>query len=457
MHPTLPIVLRRDGATSLGTQVSTQVRALIADGTLPRAARMPSSRALATELGVARSVVEQAYAQLVAEGWLEGRHGAGTFVAADAAPVQRAAATAPPDASPALRRLGAGDVWFDAGTRAGWRRAWREVSTARPPRGYDHPQGMPALREAVAERLARTRGLVVDPSEVIITAGTTGGLRLLLAALPPGPVGIEDPGYRAAVATVRSSGRAVVDIPAEKPAAGIQPQMAACYVTPAHQHPLGHVMPAAERLRLLDAARTHTAVIVEDDYDSELRYDVAPVPALATLDRSQVAYLGTASKSVIPGLRLGWMVVPPQVHDDVVRLQHVLHDVGAWPTQQAMLVLLRDGWLDTTVRAARRVYGERGARVSRVLQPQADAAATTAGMYSTWLMPAGRAQTAHDAARAAGFDLPLLADYCRTASYTGVVLGFGGVDDEALDRVLEAIGRGLDRPDQREQPERRRA
>ncbi|WP_029252979.1 PLP-dependent aminotransferase family protein [Paraoerskovia marina] len=443
MHPTLPIVLRRDDATSLGTQLAGQVRALVTDGTLARGHRMPSSRALAAELGVARSVVEQAYAQLVAEGWLDGRHGAGTFVAADAAPVPRTRTSPPDDEAPTVQRLGAGDVWFDAGARAGWRRAWREVSAARPPRGYDHPQGLPALRAAVAERLARTRGLAVDPSEVIVTAGTTGALRLLLAALPAGPVGVEDPGYRAAVATVRAGGRDVVDLPALDPARGLRPGLAACYVTPAHQHPLGHVMSAAHRLRLLDAARVHGTLVVEDDYDSELRYDVAPVPALATLDRDQVAYLGTASKSVVPGLRLGWMVVPPDLHDDVVRLQHVLHDVGAWPAQQAMLALLRDGWLDTTVRAARRVYGERALRVEAALGLYGVPAATTAGMYSTWLMLAERARAARDGAAAAGFDLPLLADYCRSAEMTGVVLGFGGVDDEALDRALAAIGRGL--------------
>ena len=176
-------------------------------GTLARGDRLPSSRALAADLGVSRAVAEQAYEQLLAEGWLETRHGAGTFVASagGGAAGGRAARRRTAPRAAALVRLDAGTPWIDPRHAAGWRRAWREVSTARPPRGYDDPRGLPELRAALAEHLARTRGLAVDPDEVVVTAGTTDGLRHLLAALPPGPVAVEDPGYRAAVETVRGA------------------------------------------------------------------------------------------------------------------------------------------------------------------------------------------------------------------------------------------------------------
>src|SRR5262245_52821739 len=153
-------------------------------GALSAGDRLPSSRALAAELGVSRSVAEQAYEQLLAEGWLEARRGAGTFVAADGAardavPFPRRALAERP-----LVRLDAGTPWIDPRQAAGWRRAWREVSTARPPRGYDDPRGLPELRTLLADRLARTRGLTVDPDEVVVTLGTTDGLRHLLTLLP---------------------------------------------------------------------------------------------------------------------------------------------------------------------------------------------------------------------------------------------------------------------------------
>ncbi|GAA4695797.1 PLP-dependent aminotransferase family protein [Nocardioides nanhaiensis] len=448
--PTLPLTLQR-GAAPLTAQLADQVRELCASGALSAGHRMPSTRALAAELGVSRSVVEQAYDQLVAEAWLEGRRGAGTFVAATAgirprssgpgAP-PRSARTAP--AGPVVR-LDAGTPWIDPRHAAGWRRAWREVSTATAPRGYDDPRGLPALRVALADRLARTRGLVVDPEELVVTCGTTDGLRHLLGAVPPGPVGVEDPGYRAAVETARAQGRPVRDLPATLPLGEEQLHgLSAVYTTPAHQHPLGRVMGAAERTTLLGAAATTGAVVVEDDYDSEFRYDVAPVPALAALDREHVAYLGTAAKSVAPSLRLGWLVPPPALGPAVERRRAITHDAAPWPVQRAFLALLREGYLDRVVRSARRVYAERAPRVAAALAPHAEAAGPSAGMYSTWLMPHDRAVAARESALAGGYQVNLLADYCRSSPLTGLVVGFGGVTDTELDTALALLVRGLE-------------
>jgi len=438
----LPVHLDRTRPEPLPAQLAAAVRALVTDGTLTTDDRLPSSRALATDLGVARAVVEQAYDQLVAEAWVETRRGSGTFVASGETLPVPPAPPRPATRAPQYVRLDAGTPWIDPRHLAGWRRAWREVSAARPPRGYPDPRGLPELREALAERLARTRGLTLEPDEILLTAGTTDGLRQLLGVLGPGPVLVEDPGYRAAVETVRAVGRTVVDHPAFAAVTDLV-GCAAAYVTPAHQHPLGRVMPAADRLSLLAAARAAGAVVVEDDYDSEFRYDVAPVPALAALDRSHVAYLGTAAKSVSPGLRLGWLVAPPEVHERLVRRRRVTHDTPAWPTQRALLTLLRDGWVDKVVRTARRVYADRAPRVAAAMGPYAELAGPLAGMYSTWLTDPAAASAARSAARAAGFDFPLLAAYCRTASATGLVLGFGGVTDAELDRALTAITAGL--------------
>jgi GntR family transcriptional regulator/MocR family aminotransferase len=441
----LTVAVARDRPEPLGVQLSGQVRDLVLAGTLRRGDRLPSSRALAADLGVSRAVAAQAYEQLVAEGWLETRHGAGTFVASGGEVRRTVVHRAPPATGRPLVRLDAGTPWIDPRQVAGWRRAWREVSSAHPPRGYDDPRGLPELRAALAGHLARTRGLVVDPDEVVVTAGTTDGLRHLLMALPPGPVAVEDPGYRAAVETVRGLGRPVRDLPATAPVTDLRGH-AAAYVTPAHQHPLGRVLPGAERLGLLAAARAADAVVVEDDYDSEFRYDVAPVPALATLDRARVAYLGTASKSVAPSLRLGWLVPPPGLLDAVNRRRALTHEAAPWPVQRAFLALLRDGYVDKVVRSARRVYADRAPRVAAALSPYAEPAGPLAGMYSTWLLPQVDAVRARDTARAAGFEVNLLSDYCRSALLTGLVVGFGGVSDDELDRALAALVAGLRAP-----------
>ena len=439
----LPVILDRADPRPLGVQLADQVRRLVLAGTLAPGTRLPSTRRLATDLGVSRAVAEQAWDQLRAEGWLEARQGSGSWVSGGpgpgTTPTRRRRA---PHPQRPLIPLDAGTPWIDARHSAAWRRAWREVSSATPPRGYDDPRGLPELRTLLAERLGTTRGLAVDPDDLHVTAGTSAGLRHVLAVLPRRPVAVEDPGYRAAALTVRESGRDVHDHPALAPFTDLS-GCAAAYVTPAHQHPLGRVMPAEDRLTLLATARRDGAVVIEDDYDSEFRYDVAPVPALASIDPAVVAYLGTASKSVLPALRLGWMVTPPPLRDEIERHRAVTHDAPAWPVQRAFVALVRDGYLDAVVRSGRRVYAERAPRVVAALSPYAELAGPVAGMYSTWLLPHGRAVRARAAAEEAGFRVNLLADYCRTADLSGLVVGFGGPTDEELDRALAVLAESL--------------
>lgn len=443
---TLAIVLDRADRRPLGTQLADEVRRQVTDGRLAAGDRLPSTRALAAELAVARTVVEQAYAQLVAEGWLEGRHGSGTFVSPIAPLAQPTTRRRPrPPRERPLVRLDTGTPWIDPRHAAAWRRAWRDVAASRPPAGYTDHRGLPDLRAELATRLGRTRGLDCDPDEIRVTAGTTDGLRHLLGTLPPGAVTIEDPGYRASVEAVRLAGRAVVDVPVpDQPDAATLASTAASYVTPAHQHPLGATMPGSTRLDLLAAAAATDTLVVEDDYDSEFRYDVAPVPALASLDRDRVAYLGSASKTVSPSLRLGWMVAPPALLDRLDRSRAITHDSASWPAQRAFLSLLREGYVDKVIRSARKVYADRAACVAGALAPYGSLLGPVAGMYATIEVPPEPTARAHAAAREAGYDVPLLADYCRSHVRHGLIVGFGGCTDAQLDEALSVLVRALE-------------
>ena len=166
------------------------------------------------------------------------------------------------------------------------------------------------------------------------------------------------------------------------------------------------------------------------------------MPALAAWDRRRVALIGTASKSVSPSLRLGWLVAPRDLHARILDLRAQTHDAVPWATQRAFLSLLRDGYVDRVVRDARTAYARRLARVRGVLGPYADAVSPAAGMFVTLQMPHARAVAARDQAREAGFDLNLLASYCRTADLTGLAVGVGACDDETLERALAAAARG---------------
>jgi GntR family transcriptional regulator/MocR family aminotransferase len=426
---------------------------VLADGS-----RLPSTRALARELQVSRGVVEQAFDQLTAEGWLVGRRGAGTFVAAGAATRSRVAPARAPR-SRAGEAGGSGPVgavvldtgtpWIDPRHDAGWRRAWRDVAARVPSRRYPDPAGLPELRAAVAERLGRHRGLTCTPAEVLIVAGTTHGLGLMLDSAGAGAVALEDPGYRAAAATIRASGRDLVDVPVDAEGidvsvlAGVPADLAAVYVSPAHQHPLGMTMSGPRRFALLQEARRRGCLVVEDDYDSEFRYDVAPLPAMAPLDRDRVVYLGTVSKTVSPALRLGWLVSSADRVQQLGLARAARHDHPSEPVQQALLSMLEQGHVDRLVRSARRVYARRRELVRHRLAPYGDVAAGAAGMYLTLALPTSTAARVAAQAASEGVVVSRLHAYCRTSSRDGLVIGFGGPTDGQLERAVEVLERSL--------------
>jgi GntR family transcriptional regulator / MocR family aminotransferase len=456
----VPVQVERRSPVPLPAQLAVGVRDLVVTGVLAPGSRLPSTRALARELRVSRGVVEQAFDQLTAEGWLVGRQGSGTFVAAGAATRHRVDPARSQRARPGKADgpgslddvvLDTGTPWIDPRHDAGWRRAWRDVAARAPSRRYPDPAGLPELRAAVAERLGRHRGLTCSPEEILIVAGTTHGFGLLLDSAGAGAVALEDPGYRAAAATVRASGRDLVDVPVDAEGidvsvlANVSAELAAVYVSPAHQHPLGMAMSGPRRFALLQEARRRGCLVVEDDYDSEFRYDVAPLPAMAPLDRDRVVYLGTVSKTVSPALRLGWLVWSA---DQVRRLglaAAARHDHPSEPVQHALLSMLEQGHVDRLVRSARRVYARRRELVRQRLAPYGDVAAGAAGMYLTLALPTSTAARVAAEAGSEGVAVSRLRAYCRTSSRDGLVIGFGGPTDAQLERAVEVLERSLAR------------
>ncbi len=388
--------LRLTGEAPAFREIYGQLREAILDGRLGPGMRLPASRRLARELGVARITVVQAFDQLTAEGYLEARRGAGTWVTTDvhgvidrrphpsAGPAPslsgyaaRAAAAAPaatPRWTPAPRwdfQYGQPEVPDEL--LRDWRRAIRRAARQRPT-GYPDPQGEPALRECLAAYLRDHRGILTDPDRILVVGGTQQALELIgRCALDPGDgVVIEDPHYQGAGHAFRALGAAVEpiavdddglrtgDLPRRRRSdTEAAPKLA--YVTPSHQFPLGSVLPVARRLALLEWAHEHEAFVVEDDYDSDYRHTGPPLQTLHSLDRAgRVVYVGTLSKVLFPGLRLGYIVLPRAW---VEPMRHVkwLADRGTSAQEQlALAELFRTGaFRRHTDSAARRLAHRR--------------------------------------------------------------------------------------------------
>jgi len=448
LDSSLPLVLTRDGSGPLHLQLAEQFRAAIRDGRLQAGHRLPSTRDLSTELSVSRSVAQAAYDQLHAEGWIAGRTGSGTYVA-DVVPLQPERRPRARPAEPAgqkLLTLRPGIPYVGPTVDAGWRRAWREVSTQPPSPGYEHPSGLPELRAALAEHVGRVRGISCGPENLMITNGTMHGLQLLLTVhgSPGERLAIEDPGFISAVTTARHHGLEVVDIPVDEDGlvvSELDSDLAAVYVTPSHQYPLGGRLPVARRNELIRWARRTGATLIEDDYDSEFRYDVAPLPALAQLDLDRVVHLGTLSKVISPALRLGWLVASADVVDQLAAYREEAGDWPAWPIQAAFLSMLRDGYLDQVIRRSKRLYAERRNHTCKVLAPYGQIVGQDAGLHITLLLPDSLDDRAVAAeARAAGVAIAPLSDYRRTTpGPPGLVIGYATPPTEELQEALTIL------------------
>lgn len=463
LSSSLTITLDRSGTRTLPVQIADRIRSAINDGEIRGDTRLPSSRALSIEIGVARGVVEQAYEQLIAEGWIEARRGSGTYVrrisSSTGTRVGRTASSPPRTATTHRRRirLGTGTPWIPPRLPTAWKRAWRDAGAAPHPQIYPDPLGEPRLRDAVVDLLARARGLHTDSSSVVVTTGSMHGLGLALAALADPGVGDspvlahENPGYRVATTTARRAGWSLFDVPVDADGMvtdhldSAPAQTRAVYVTPSHQHPTGGLLPVGRRRALADFARTRDVMIIEDDYDSEFRYDVAPLPTIAEFAPDRTIYLGTVAKTFGGGIRLGWLVAPPHIVQTIASVRADTGDYPSVPVQNAMASLLRDGEWDRTVRAARRRYRERDRRVTEALAPYGELRGVGAGMHTTLLLPE---HTATDVARMAaeeGVDVDTLARSTRSPSpITGLLVSYGSLSDEDLIYCLDVLTSALD-------------
>jgi GntR family transcriptional regulator / MocR family aminotransferase len=374
-------------------QLEDRLRELVRDGTLAAGERMPSTRALAGDLGVSRRLVVEAYAQLLAEGYLVARQGAGTYVA-DAASVEDGPVAPPSSGSPQFDFFpGAPDL--AAFPRTLWLRATREVLRSAPNDAfaYPDPRGAPALRRALSAYLRRVRGVVVEPDAVVVCSGATQGLALLARALVAGgthQIDIEDPGLPPHRAVLDYAGMEVRGARVDEQGLDVSSLRASVVLaTPAHQCPTGVVLSPQRRGELVRWARDG-GLVIEDDYDAEFRYDRAPLGALQGLAPDRVVYLGTTSKTLAPGLRLGWLVVPASLLDAVVAAK-AFDDLGNATIDQLVLArLLETAAYDRHLRSARRRNrARRDALIGAVARelPDARVSGISAGLHALVRLP----------------------------------------------------------------------
>jgi GntR family transcriptional regulator / MocR family aminotransferase len=374
--------------TRVRAGLETALRGAVRTGRLAPGLRLPSSRALAADLGIARNTVAEVYSQLVAEGWLTAQTGSGTSVAPRLAPDFGAVSGDRPDPPPSRYDLRPGVPDLSAFPRRAWLATARRVLAAAPDHllGYPDPRGLTELRVALAGYLARARGVTADPGHIVICAGFGHGLAAVCRALRSAgaaTVAVEAYGHSEHRDIVTGQGLGLRPVPVDPMGAVIGEASGAdaALLTPAHQFPLGVTLHPRRRREVA----AWGGVVIEDDYDGEFRYDRQPVGALQALAPDRVIYAGTASKSLAPSLRLGWLVVPSRLLDAVTA------ELAAGPSGLDQLTLaefITSGGYDRQIRRARLAYHRRRDRLMAVLSgagPQVSGIA--AGLHAVLDLP----------------------------------------------------------------------
>ncbi|MEU6255950.1 PLP-dependent aminotransferase family protein [Streptomyces sp. NPDC047043] len=434
------------------------LREAVRTGRLAPGTRLPSSRTLAADLGIARNTVAEAYADLVAEGWLSARQGSGTRVAAGVPPTPSRqvapTATAP---RPRERNRPAHDLLpglpdLASFPRAEWLKAARRALAAAPNQAFDYgdPRGRVELRTALAGYLARARGVRTDPDRILICAGISQGLRILSALLRArgaSTIAVESYGLYVHWDLLADTGLRTVPLPFDE--RGTNPgeltDEAAVLLTPAHQFPMGGTLHRDRRAAVVDWARRTGGLVVEDDYDGEFRYDRQPVGALQGLDPDHVVYAGTASKSLAPGLRLAWLVLPPDLMEEAAKAKGRVDSCGVLD-QLTLAEFLTSGAYDRHVRAARLRYRRRrDALVAELARraPQVRATGIAAGLHVVLRLPPGTEQETLRAAAWQGLAVHGLHRYRHPEATVerrdALVVGYGTPPDHAWSGALDAL------------------
>lgn len=434
------------------------LRQAIAQGRLRSGTRLPSSRSLAADLGLARNTVVDVYAQLTAEGWLAARHGSGTKVA-DRPLASEVSAVMIADAPGSWShdfRVGWPDLssfprsaWLDAS-----RRAWSSAPDAEL--GYGDPRGTRALREEVTGYLGRARGVRTDASRIVICSGFTQAVGLLCRALHERgatALAVESYGLPETRQIANDAHLAVETMPIDENGALVSSAGAAnaAMITPAHQFPLGMAMSPERRHDALGWARSRDALIIEDDYDGEFRYDREPVGALQGLDPDHVVYLGTTSKTLAPGLRLAWMILPGDLVEPVARAKRLADRFAPALDQLTLAEFIRSGAYDRHVRRRRLAYRHRRDRLVGALAA-AQVEGISAGLQAVVGLPAGVTEAeAIASADESGIALEGLDIYRvgPAAHPPALVVGFATPPEHAYAAAISGLGKvlaGLSQP-----------
>ncbi|MGH8876839.1 MAG: PLP-dependent aminotransferase family protein, partial [Stackebrandtia sp.] len=443
-----------------------QLRDAIVDGRLRDGDRLPATRDLARQLEVSRNTVAAAYQRLTSEGFARTRTGAGTFVCATALPAVPRRVTAqslrprqlwtalPPAAMDRPRprydlRAGICDVSlfpFEA-----WRRL---TSRALRPRNlhfghYTEPAGNPGLRDAITRHIGVSRGVRAEPADVLVTQGAQQALDLIARVLiePGDPVAVEDPGYPPARAAFTAAGARVVPVPVDDEGIvvdALPERVRLVYTTPSHQFPLGVVLSLRRRVQLLEWARQHRAAVIEDDYDSEFRYSQRPLEPLHGLDSAgHVVYVGSFSKTLLPALRLGFLIAPEGLRTALSAAKQVTDWHGETFTQAVLAEFIDEGLLGTHIRKASRVYGARHGELARRVEGMRGLrlVESSAGLHVCARAASG--DTDVDAvvrlAGARGVALRTLAGTHSGAEPPGLLIGFGAIAYEHIGSAMDIV------------------
>jgi GntR family transcriptional regulator/MocR family aminotransferase len=492
----LQLDVREAPPGGLSDWLAERLRAAIADGRLPVGSRVPPGRILAEELQVSRGVVTEAYQRLIEDGQLAGRGRAGTFVVA--APITAPIATRPPTiaaaegraaprpttgsrtppradfgaapgpdvfdllrANPASIDLTPGVPDLAAFPRGAWLRAERQVLGALSSAafGYGDPRGAPPFRRAVADWLARNRGIRVDPDDVVVVTGVAQGLGLVARVLQDNgiqEIALEDPGSLGVRQHLSSQGLRTPPIPVDS--AGLQVQALrasgapAVALTPAHQFPTGVVLDGQRRRELVRWAIDEGGLILEDDYDAEHRYDRPPVPAVRAMLAENVFYTGSVSKILAPALRVGWLLAPPGYRDAVVLTKRYADLGNAVLPQLVLAELMESGELERHLRILRRRHRRRRDVMIGAIRehlPEARIHGAAAGLHLTITFEAADAAFSDTDLAAVALELgvktqPLSWHYQRP-SKPGLVLGYAASTPTDTARGVAILGTALRR------------
>jgi GntR family transcriptional regulator/MocR family aminotransferase len=471
----------RDPVTPAYRWLYEGLRAAILDGRLRPGARLPSTRDLGARHGLSRGTSVLAFAHLASEGYTEGTVGSGTHVSRTLPddllptarkPIPRTAGPSPRHVSDQGRRVRAFPVLESGPTRAFRANLpaldlfpttlWAQISARRLRRASTSlllgcpPMGYPPLQEAVCGYLSTSRGVTCRPEQVAIVSGVQEALDLVarLFVNPGDRVCVEEPGYPGAVLAFEAVGATVTSAAVDEEGMTLGPALRGTrlvYVTPAHQFPLGTTMSLGRRLKLLEWARTSGALIFEDDYDSEYRYSGRPVPALQGLDRGgQVLFAGSFSKVLFPSLRLGYLVVPPDLVERVAAAKSVTSRHPPLIGQAVVCDFIADGHFARHLRRMRQIYGERlavlleGAR--RQLAGALEVSSVEAGLQTSgWLRRGIDAVRVAKAAAARDVEVVPLSAYSRRPLVRdGLQLGFAAVDGPEIERGVSELARVLE-------------